>query len=232
MSEANRGAILAALGAGLGRVPSPGLKAEIEARIDRPRRNLEPKRANLGPAGQRDLLLAKLGALAVSVDRVAPDQVAAAVAAWIARHNLPAEAVLAPDPALDECGWERTALSLRRGRAQDRDQVSVVPGFAAVAETGTLMLLSGAERPTTLNFMPDNHVVVLRASDVVGTLEDAFEKLRRARKAAGRDDLPRTVNLISGPSRTADVDQTIVMGAHGPRRLHVVLIEDRPDGGA
>ena len=85
------------------------------------------------------------------------------------------------------------------------------------------MLLSGSGGPTTLNFLPDNHIVVLRASRVVGAYEDAWTRLR---EAYGPGVLPRTVNLVTGPSRTADIEQTIQLGAHGPRRLHILVIED------
>ena len=91
--------------------------------------------------------------------------------------------------------------------------------FGAVAETGTLAFVSGPASPTTLNFLPDNHIAVLREDDVVPNLEDVFARLRTEHPG-----MPRTLNLISGPSKTADVEQTIVIGAHGPRRLHVILI--------
>jgi L-lactate dehydrogenase complex protein LldG len=101
--------------------------------------------------------------------------------------------------------------------------VSVTGAFAAIAETGTLMLLSGPSGPTTLNFLPDNHIVVLRASQLVGAYEEAWGRLR---ELYGPGKLPRTVNLITGPSRTADIEQTIQLGAHGPRRLHILVVED------
>ena len=88
------------------------------------------------------------------------------------------------------------------------------------------MLCSGPAGPTTLNFLPETHVVVLRADQVVGPYEEAWDLLRSARGAAG---LPRTVNFVTGPSRTADIEQTIQMGAHGPRRLCILLVDD--DGG-
>ena len=111
-------------------------------------------------------------------------------------------------------------LRLREGRASASDMVSVQHGFAGIAETGTLMLPSGPERPTTLNLLADTAVVVLRASRVVGAYEEAWDMLR----AAGA--MPRNVMLVTGPSRSADIEQTLELGAHGPRRLHVLLIED------
>jgi len=93
--------------------------------------------------------------------------------------------------------------------------------LVAAAETGTLVLVSGADNPTTLSFLPETHFILIRASDVVGSYEEAFDRLRAI---YGEGSLPRTVNLISGPSRTADIEQTIVRGAHGPKRLHVVIL--------
>ena len=95
-----------------------------------------------------------------------------------------------------------------------------------MAEPGTPWLRSGPAGPTTLNFLPDTHVVVLRASRIVGAYEEAWDGLRSAR---GETAMPRTVNFVTGPSRTADIEQTIQLGAHGPRRLHIVLVEDAGD---
>jgi L-lactate dehydrogenase complex protein LldG len=93
--------------------------------------------------------------------------------------------------------------------------------FAAVAETGTLAMTSGADNPTSLNFLPDNHVVVVEASDVAGDYETVW---RRLREKFGDGVMPRAVNLITGPSRSADIEQTLILGAHGPRRLHVIVV--------
>jgi L-lactate dehydrogenase complex protein LldG len=84
-----------------------------------------------------------------------------------------------------------------------------------------LFLVSGADNPTTLNFLPEAHMVLINASDILGSYEEAWDRLRAA---YGEATLPRTVNMISGPSRTADIEQTIVRGAHGPRRLHVLIL--------
>ena len=101
------------------------------------------------------------------------------------------------------------------------DHVTVTRAFAGVAETGSLVLLSSPQSPTSLNFLPDVHVVVLARERIVRHLEDAWALLRSEVPA-----MPRTVNFITGPSRTADIEQTIQLGAHGPRGLHVILVED------
>jgi len=159
-----------------------------------------------------------------TVTRVAaPADVPGAVADYLTNHNLPADLTMAPDPTLDAYPWDaRPLLRIRRGRAEDLDPVSVTGAFAAIAETGTLMLTSGNDRPTTLNLMPDTHIVVLRADQVVGPYETAWDRLRAEQSG---NAMPRTVNFITGPSRTGDIEQRIQLGAHGPRRLHIVLVD-------
>ena len=87
------------------------------------------------------------------------------------------------------------------------------------------MIASGERSPATMNFLPDTHVVVLPASRVVGPLEDAWDRLRAASAAPmAAATMPRTVNLVTGPSRTGDIEQTIVLGAHGPYRVHILVV--------
>jgi L-lactate dehydrogenase complex protein LldG len=85
------------------------------------------------------------------------------------------------------------------------------------------MLVSGPQTPTTLNFLPETHVVVVRRDQIVATYEEAWGHLRAVQT---KGMLPRTINFITGPSRTADIEQHMELGAHGPRRLHIVLVED------
>jgi L-lactate dehydrogenase complex protein LldG len=194
----------------------------LRAQLEDPKRNLIPARATvLDDAGRIDLFVAMAEEVQTTVDRVASlADVPAAVARYLASENLPAELVMAPDPALDAIPWgERPLLQLRRGKAAPGDQVSLTPAFAGIAETGTLMLTSGPETPTTLNFLPDTHIVVLRADQVLPHYEEGWSRLR----ASGA--IPRTVNFITGPSRTGDIEQRIQLGAHGPRRLHIVLVD-------
>jgi len=216
-----------------GRIDSQ-VEAELRARVAAHRRNLVPARATaLDHAGQIELFVAMAEEVQATVTRVlSAAAVPEAVARYLASENLPAELVMAPDPRLDDVPWEtRPLLRIRRGRAERDDAVSLTPCFAAVAETGTLMLISGAQTPTTLNFLPDTHIAVVRAGQVVATYEDGWDRLRAAGVSAGSPakELPRVVNFITGPSRTGDIEQRIVLGAHGPRRLHIVVIDDRQE---
>jgi L-lactate dehydrogenase complex protein LldG len=203
-------------------------ETELRERVAAHRRNLIPARAvALDDQGRVDLFVAMAEEVQTTVTRVnSPTAVPEAVARYLAAENLAADLVLAPDPSLDDLPWgARPLLRIRRGRAEEGDAVSLTPCFGAIAETGTLMLISGAGTPTTLNFLPDTHIVLVYADQVVATYEDGWDQLR----AAGV--MPRAINLITGPSRTGDIEQRIELGAHGPRRLHIVLVDDRQKAG-
>lgn len=143
-----------------------------------------------------------------------------AVSDYLAAHSLPQRLAVAPHPLLDGVIWPEGWQAERR-RAQGDDRVSLAVAFCAIAETGSLMLLAGPDSPTTLNFLPDDFLCVLPTNRIVPRMEDAWTLLREERGA-----MPRAANIITGPSRTADVEQTIQLGAHGPRRLHVLLMRD------
>ena len=197
-------------------------RAKLEKRLRARERGTVPARVARDPAALVDLFAENAESLSATVDRVdSAADIPAAVAGYLARENLPAALRAAPEPEIKAIPWsEHPALTVKYGRSYGMDQVGLAPALAAVAETGTLMLCSGAHRPTTLNFLPDTHIAVLRASRMVGSYEDAWDRLR------AEGPMPRTVNFITGPSRTADIEQTIQLGAHGPRRLHIVLIMD------
>jgi L-lactate dehydrogenase complex protein LldG len=182
----------------------------------------ETDRAALEPAEQVALFVAMAQEVDATIARVASQsEVPAAVADYLSGQNLPARLVMAPDPQLDDIPWdERPLLELRKGMAEPSDAAGLTGCFAAIAETGTLMLVSGPESPTRNNFLPDTHIAVLHASQVVAAYEDGWERLRQ------RGAMPRTVNFITGPSRTGDIEQRLVLGAHGPRRLHIVRVDD------
>jgi L-lactate dehydrogenase complex protein LldG len=218
-----RDAILGRVRKSLGRNGgNPKDHPALTARLTEHPRGIIPARVNRDLKGQVDLFVEMAEAVAASVDRVAnTDAVPEAVGNYLAQHNLGANIRMAPDEWLAGIDWsKRPTLAITKGPSGGDDEVSVTAAFAGVAETGTLLLRSGPASPTTLNFLPENHIVVVRASQIVGAYEDAWDLLRAA---AG---MSRAVNLVTGPSRTGDIEQTIMLGAHGPRRLHIVIIED------
>ncbi len=217
-------AMLTAIRRGLRRGPLPQDQAAmLDGRLAGHPRHLIPARSQLPHPQQVDLFVRNVEKEFGTVDRVPDmDAVPGAVADYLATQNLPGSLVMAPHPELQAIPWSaRPLLDIREGRAQATDAVSVQHGFAGIAETGTLMLPSAPERPVTLNLLADTEIVVLRASAIVGAYEEAWDRLRAEIGA-----MPRNVMLVTGPSRSADIEQTLELGAHGPRRLHVVLVED------
>ncbi len=142
-----------------------------------------------------------------------------AVADYLGERKLTGKGVIAPD--MSELPYGQAGLDIRCGNGKDSDTFSLTGAFAGIAETGALALLSGPGSPTTLNFLPEAHIVALKADDIVGTYEDVWSRLSALEIA-----MPRTVNFITGPSRTADIEQTMQFGAHGPRHLHILLIDE------
>jgi L-lactate dehydrogenase complex protein LldG len=154
-----------------------------------------------------------------TVDIVAQESsVPAAVARYLTSMNLSKSAVAWPSlAALD---WAAAGLAVEGRGARDADLVGITGSFCAVAETGTLMVCSSPDTPATVSLLPETHIAIVHASRIVPYMEDAWDL---ARKELGI--LPRAVNFISGPSRTGDIEQTIVLGAHGPYRVHLVIVE-------
>ena len=149
------------------------------------------------------------------------EDIPAEVARFLRENNLPATLRMGEDARLAALPWSETALEISHGPSEGHDLNALSAAFAAVAESGTLALVSGRDNPTTLNFLPDNHLVVVFADDLVGDLESV---IKRIRSIYGAGEAPRTLNFITGPSRSGDIEQTLLLGAHGPRRLHIVLV--------
>jgi L-lactate dehydrogenase complex protein LldG len=202
-------------------------RAAVAERLKTAPRGVIPERGQL-PSRQRvALFCTKLVEMFASVERVSGyGQVPETVAAYLRNHNLPAAIRTGADPRLTAMPWERQALDIRRGASDGDDAVGLSHAVSGIAETGTLLLTSGPDNPTTLNFLTDHHIVVVSAKDIDGDLETA---LARVREAHGKGAMPRTVNLISGPSRSGDIEQKLILGAHGPRALHILVVDDGID---
>lgn len=161
---------------------------------------------------------ARAEASASTTDRIAVmSAVPAAVARYLNAHKLPRSGCVWP--GLATLDWGSAGLALEPRAARSDDLVGVTGVFCAIAETGTLMLCSGPDTPASASLLPETHVAIVPAQRVVAYMEDGWDL---ARAELGR--LPRSVNFISGPSRTADIEQTIALGAHGPYRVHIVLV--------
>jgi L-lactate dehydrogenase complex protein LldG len=148
-----------------------------------------------------------------------------AVLRYLTAARLPLSIRHGTDAMIAALPWHKaSSIQRRTGAATPDDQATLSRAVSGIAETGTLLLGSGADNPVTLAFLPELHMVVLDEADVVASMERAFDLVQHASKtSAGTAPLPRTVNLISGASRTGDIGGRLVMGAHGPRQLVVLL---------
>jgi L-lactate dehydrogenase complex protein LldG len=202
-------------------------KAAVADRLERHPRNLVPMRGE-GDRVRRIALFSEMAkAVSASLESVPSlTDIPVAVQTYLRAHNLPPRLRHGLHALIENLPWDERAPSIERmqGRALLSDEISLSHAFAGVAETGTLVLLSGPDNPTSLNFLPETHIVLVFADDIAGNYEDVWDRLRQR----SGTDLPRTVNMITGPSRTGDIEQTIELGAHGPRRLHIILIEGTP----
>ena len=220
----SRDTVLSTIRRGLGVTGSEAHRhAAVEERLTAHNRGLIPARGQLPHEERVALFRNMVAAAAGTTTRVAnAADVPKEVAALLRTHNLPHAVRRGNDPRLAAMPWgQEKALTVNTGASDGSDLAGVSYAFGAIAESGTLMLLSGPDNPTTINFLPDTHIVVVSAEDIAGDFESLWTRLRE-RYGAGA--MPRVVNLITGPSRSADIGQTLILGAHGPRRLHVIVV--------
>lgn len=193
---------------------SAWLTAPLEA-APRPR----PTQSRAEGAARVDQFIAKATAADATVTRIAGlGDLPAALAAELRQRNLGPSIRMGGDPAFAALDWGGVEVTTGPGRIEEPATLSLAP--YAVAETGTLALCSGPDNPVTLTFLGETHFVAVNAKDI----QPGFEELFAAHRASGRD--PRTLNMVTGPSRSADIGQKLQLGAHGPIALHVFVIED------
>ena len=142
------------------------------------------------------------------------DEIPIAIAEILRAHNLAARIHLPPNS--DVTGLDALTI-LRDLPGPDDTAVTRVP--LAIAETGTLVQPARDVSPASWHFRPSFEIAILKASGIVAHFEDALAKLKT-------QNLPPTVNLITGPSRTGDIEQTLELGAHGPKALTVLIVRD------
>ncbi len=149
-------------------------------------------------------------------------EVPGAVARYVEGQGIADGVVLGPDPQIRDLDWQAVAALKLSDRPPRTDGDTVITGcYAAVADCGALVVASSPEHPVELNFLAANHIVLLRRERVLADFEQLWTLLRR--EYAGQA-LPRCINLIVGPSRTADLGVPPILGAHGPGRVHIVIV--------
>ena len=195
---------------------------EVETRLEQAPPGIVPKRGQGDVSARVATFKAEAERAQASVTEVREwADAPAEIARYLRESNCPATLRMGDDPRLAGMPWSETTLEVLRGPSDGHDLNAVSAAFAGIAETGTLALVSGPDNPTTLNFLPDNHIIVVEAKDIVADYETMWTALRAR---FGKGVMPRTVNWVTGPSRSADIEQTLLLGAHGPRRLHVIVV--------
>jgi L-lactate dehydrogenase complex protein LldG len=114
---------------------------------------------------------------------------------------------------------ENAALAgfhVHRGAAPDLPEAGVSEALYGLADTGSVVLAASPEEPRSRSLLPFVHVSLLREERILPGLEELFD-------AVGAD-LPSALAIVTGPSRSADIEQTLVVGVHGPGEVHVVLV--------
>ena len=206
--------VLSRIRAALGKSASRAEREEITAYI---------RQHAAGPRPQAEWNLAarfreRALSLASSVDQAASiSEVPQAVARYLREQKLPVQAVCWPEFA--QLDWAAQGMNVTARPANGSDLVGITGAFCAIAETGTLVTLSGKDSPSATSLLPETHVAVVRTARIVKGMEEAWSLLREEHPV-----MPRAVNFISGPSRTADIEQTVTLGAHGPNRVHIILV--------
>ena len=215
MTDSGREAVLGAVRQALARRTAAGGPPPC------PPSHLIPQRAQRQAPELHALFVQQAQAAGATVVCV-PDEaaLAQALAALAAEHGeVP---VVAPASPLAKLPWA-TAPALRA--VQSGDALAVSTAVAAIAETGSVALASGPENPVLSAFLPEHHALVVPASAVLGPSEDLWALLR---EQAGPEGLvfPRTLHWVTGPSRSGDIEMTMLFGAHGPLSLTLFLLED------
>lgn len=165
------------------------------------------------------LFIEKTKAMLCTVDVVTSENEAVAAAArYLSEKGLNGK--VSVWPTLDHLDWQALGLNVRFGAPAGDDLIGISGVAYAVAETGTLVFASQPDQPASTHLLPETHIAIVHSSQVVHTMEQVFE----LRRQAGLP-MPRAMNFVSGPSRTADIEQTIVLGAHGPYRVHVIVVQ-------
>ena len=214
--------MLARVRAALGRKgPDDVARAAAHAYIAA--RHRGPRPALPGDLAER--FLARATDMASTVERVAAfDAVTAAVGRYVAALD-GISADKSQDPRAGVCwpefatlGWRDAGLAIESRPTVGHDAIGITGCFCAIAETGTLVFLTGAETPTARSCCPRRMSRSSASTRSCRRWRTRSRGSRRTRPAAAGSQ-PGV-----GPSRTGDIEQTIVLGAHGPRRLHIVLV--------
>ncbi|MBN1338271.1 MAG: lactate utilization protein [Bacteroidales bacterium] len=132
------------------------------------------------------------------------------------------DSVSCPDPEFRKW-FEALGITIEESPDKSFNCGAVITGCEyLIARTGSILISSAQDKGRQHFITPDTHIVVGYISQVVNDIKDGLARM----KERYGNDMPSMISLVSGPSRTADIEKTLVMGAHGPKELFVFLTED------
>ena len=198
-------------------------RAQVKERLFSSPIGIIPQRGQLERDAKCELFVEKAKNVQTTVDIInSYNEIPNVVAKYLRDNNLPSILQMGENERLATVPWNNTPhLQIKKYIATNADAVSITHALSGVAETGTVILESGRENPTGNNFLPQAHIVVIDVNTIDGDFESTWSTMR---KIYGKGKLPRTVNMITGPSRSGDIEQTLLLGAHGPRALHFIVV--------
>ena len=203
-------------------------KEIAEARIKFPPKNLIPARGQ-GSIEWKVKCFREWAELVSTTTEIVTslNELPLAITNYLNTNNLPTFVRSCSNPLLKKVNWKsKPELNVCSGAVQETDQVGMTVAFGGVAETGTIIVHSGEDSPTGLNFLPETNIVILPISRLAGDYETVWNLIRKEIANSPESTIPRAINWVTGPSRTADIGQQLQLGIHGPRRLHVILVEE------
>lgn len=195
----------------------------VTERIAKRANNVIPARGGAGSKGDkisREIFIDEAVRAGAYIEQsVSMDGVPGLVSEFLKSNNIPGILRVSTDPGMAHIPWQdEPLLTINTGPAEASDPVGVGIAQAGVAETGTVLMASSPERPAMVNMVPLINIVLLPESRLFGNYEQSLDLIR--------DNMPRLASYITGPSRTADIELELLMGAHGPQELLIILIED------
>lgn len=220
----SRSRIMGRLKTALDKIHNPTVRLSgADQRIREPLAPLVPKRGQSEGIARVEMFINEAERVNTQVIRLDSIQAVPAAIQTVCADVAASGVKIAPHPTLQALDW--TGQDVTFGIGHGDDAVGLSFAYGGVAETGTLVMRASAISPTTLNFLPDTHVVVILADSIEANYEAVWDRLRGDADETG-PVLGRTINWITGPSRTADIEQTILLGAHGPRKLVILLVDE------
>ncbi len=208
------GDVRSALGGGR---PDPAAVARDAAALIGPLDQVQPQFPELSNL-ERFIARARSERLTASLeqlDRI--EAVPAAVAGYLKKAELASSLALVEADALTKLSWGEVAVHHEIG---PNEPVALSHAAYAIAETGSLVLETGPASPMLFSFLPLHHLVVVEGSKILRHMED-YWALRREQSAPN----PRAITFVTGTSGTADIEAKNVRGAHGPRYLHILVVD-------